>query len=82
MIYGIIENMIVNILTIIRYMKMGSMGLLKQALTKNLYTYSMKSNEFPMTPTQNSDKKKTPKRMLLGNNIPVRPSEKMNQIDV
>ena len=82
MIYGIIANMIVNILTIIRCMKMGSICLLKRALTQKLNIYSMRSNEFPKTPTQNSDMTKTPKIVLLGNNISVRPSVKMDQIEV
>lgn len=70
-IYDIIANRIVNILTIIRCMKMGSIGLLERALTKKLYTYSTKSNEFPMTPRQSWDIKKPIKTVLLGSILSV-----------
>lgn len=65
MIYDIIANMAVNMLTITRYMKMGSIGLLERDLTKKLYTYRMKSREFPMTLTQSWDTRTPPPKMAL-----------------
>lgn len=60
MIYDIIANMAVNMLTITRCMKMGSIGLLKRDLTKKLYTCRMKSSELPMTLTQSWDTRTPP----------------------